>query len=131
MNRIFASSLLVSSLLLSAATAAVAVTPATDAHTATQVRPISTGYTAPQIVRTAKIEVPSAVSAQTPKNAEVVLKLTVDKNGMAQNVQVVKSASPFLDEPVLEAVQQFRWQPATLDNQAVPFDVTLNIEVQR
>jgi TonB family protein len=128
MNRIVASSLLLSSLLLP--TAAVAVTPATDAHTTTQVRPVSTGYIAPQIIRTAKVEVSSAVTAQTPKFAEVVLKLTVDKNGMAKNVQVIKSVSPFLDEPVLAAVQQFRWQPATLDNQIIPFDLTLNVEVQ-
>jgi len=129
MNRTIASTLLLSSLLLP--TAAFAVTPATDANTTNQVRPVSTGYTSPQIVRTAKVEVSSAVIAQTPKLSEVVLKLTVDKNGMAKNVQLVKSASPFLAEPVLTAVQQFRWQPATLDNQVIPFDLTLNVEVQR
>jgi TonB family protein len=64
-------------------------------------------------------------------DSEVVLTLTVDEQGKAQNIQLVKSTNPVIGERVVDAVQKFRWRPATLDKQPVPLDLTLNVEVQR
>jgi hypothetical protein len=36
-----------------------------------------------------------------------------------------------LNAPVLSAVRNFRFRPATLDKQAVPVDMNLVIQVQR
>ena len=58
-----------------------------------------------------------------------IAKLNVDENGNAQNVQVIKSPSPVLDAPVAAAVRQFRFRPATLDNQPVATDLTLTVVV--
>jgi len=62
-----------------------------------------------------------------PFDAEVVLKLNVDQNGKAQDVQVIKSPNHYLDGPVATAVRQFKFEPATLDNQPVAADLTLTV----
>ena len=72
----------------------------------------------------------SGVSVTAPV-AGTDLTLTVDEQGKAQNIQLVKSTNPVIGERVVDAVQKFRWRPATLDKQPVPLDLTLNVEVQR
>ncbi len=129
MRRILAASLLLSPLFLPAA--AVASTPAADASASTLVRPASSGLTSPRILRTANVHIAPDFAQAIPALSEVVLKLTVDEKGKAQEVRVIKSASPLLDDRVVQAVQQFRWRPAKLDKQAIPMDMTLNVEVQR
>jgi TonB family protein len=129
MRRILTASLLLSPFLLPAA--AFASTPATDATASTMARPVSTGVTEAYLVHTTGIQLPSDFALAIPNDAEVVLKLTVDEQGKAENVQVVKSVNPALDARVVEAVQQFRWRPATLDKQPIPLEMTLNVEVQR
>jgi TonB family protein len=128
MRRILAASVLISPLFLSAA--ALASQPVTDASAST--RPISTGVKPARVLQTPRIYLtPSAATETLPYNAEVVLKLNVDEKGQAQDVQVVKSVSPYLDEPVADAVRQTRFRPATLDNQPVATDMTLTVFVQQ
>lgn len=126
MRRILATSILLSPLFLSAA--ALASQPVTDATSST--RPLSTGVKPARVLDTPRIELPPAAADTLLNNAEVVLKLNVDENGQAQDVQVVKSASPYLDEPVAAAVRQSRFRPATLDNQPIATDMTLTVIVQ-
>jgi TonB family protein len=111
--------------------AAVASSPATDASASTLVRPVSSGLSSPRILRTADVHISPDFAQAMPALSEVVLKLTVDENGKAQEVRVVKSPNPLLDDRVVQAVQQFRWRPAKLDKQAIPVELTLNVEVQR
>lgn len=127
MRRIFATGVLLSPLFLSAV--ALASSPATDAPAAT--RPLSTGVVPAQVIYSPKIDLTPAASEIMPYDAEVVLKLNVDEKGQAQDVQVVKSPSHYLDGPVADAVRQFRFRPATLDNQPVATDLTLTVVVQR
>jgi TonB family protein len=129
MRRILTASLLLSPFLLPAA--AVASKPATDAANSTLARPVSTGITNTYLVHTTGIQLPSSFSPIIAGDSEVVLTLTVDEQGKAQNIQLLKSSNPVIGERVVEAVQQFRWHPATLDKQPVPREMTLNIEVQR
>jgi TonB family protein len=82
-------------------------------------------------VHTTGIQLPSSFSPVIAGDSEVVLTLTVDEQGKAQNIQLVKSTNPVIGERVVDAVQKFRWRPATLDKQPVPLDLTLNVEVQR
>ncbi len=44
--------------------------------------------------------------------------MTVDATGTPTNLKIVKSAGADLDRNVLEAVGQYRFTPATVDNQA-------------
>jgi TonB family protein len=130
MKRIFVASILFSSLALPAA--AVASQPAKDDGSApTPVRPISTGVTAPQILRSTDIQVSPEVAAALRGDSTVVLQLNLDQQGKPADIQVVKSINPTLDADVVDAVRQFRWTPATLNKLPVSTDLTLNVVVQR
>ena len=130
MRRILAATLFLSPLFFS--TAALATPPATDAASATVTRrPLSTGVTPPHVVSATDVELTSTAADALVPNSAVVLTLSVDQDGQPQDVQVVKSPSPLLDEPVTAAVRQFRFRPATLDNKPVATDMTLTVIVQR
>jgi TonB family protein len=60
----------------------------------------------------------------------MVVSLRVDQNGAPQNVHLVKSVNQTVDERVMAAVRQYRFVPATLDDQIVPVDVNLVINFQ-
>ncbi len=57
-----------------------------------------------------------------------LVSLVVDANGMPQDVQVVRSFVPRLDERAVEAIQQYRFKPAMKDGKT-PVPVTITIEV--
>lgn len=127
MRRIVIPSLLLSLTL----TAAAAEKPVNDA-VPTSARPISTGVTAPQLVYSTKISIPaSQLPAAFPGTATVVLKFTLDKTGSPQAIQIVHPLTQPIDARVVEAVRQFRWTPAVLNNQTVPIEMNLTVQVQR
>jgi outer membrane biosynthesis protein TonB len=126
MRPILVTSLLLSPMLLTAS--AVARSPKTDASTATPVR-VSTGLVAPKIIDPNDIHISGDALGQA--NAVVELSLNVDEKGNAQNVKVVKSASPELDARVVSQVLQSRFRPGTLNNHAIPVDLDLVIKVNR
>ena len=128
MRRILAASILLPSLFISAA--AFASQPVTDATASTSARPLSTGVKPARVLSSPIIDLSPTAVETLPYNAQVVLKLNVDENGRAQDVQVVKSPSLILDEPVAAAIRQTRFRPATLDNQPVATDMTLTVLVQ-
>jgi len=127
LRRILAASVLLTPLFLSAA--ALASQPVTDASASTATRPVSTGVKPARLLHSTNVDLTPTAAETLPFDAEVVLKLNVDENGNAQNVQVIKSPSPVLDAPVAAAVRQFRFRPATLDNQPVATDLTLTVVV--
>jgi TonB family protein len=110
---------------------AAPVSAAADAPTATtgHVR-VSTGVVPPRLVY--KVGVASAMDWQWTaaghmRTAEVAL--TVDAAGHPTNVKIVKSAGPDIDQNILASVNQYRFQPATVDNQAEPMDVDLTLDI--
>jgi TonB family protein len=129
MRRILAASLLLSPLFLPAA--AVLSQPVKDASAPTQVRPASTGVTAPSLVHSSDVIVSPDFAATIRDDSTVVLQLNLNEQGKPEDIQVVKSVNPTLDADVVDAVRQFRWRPAKLDNQPVPTDLTLNVVVKR
>jgi TonB family protein len=127
MRRILATSILLSSLTLPAA--AFASTPVDDASAPTPIR-VSTGVTAPVLVDTASLSLPEGYTANdVPNDAQVGITLTVDPKGQPQNVEVVKSYSPFWDARVVEAVKQFRFKAGTVSNQPIPVDMNLTVTI--
>ncbi len=129
MRRILAATLL-SSLTLTA-TAATGKT-ANDAAASTTVRPVSTGVTAPQLVYSTKISIsPSELPEAFSNSARVVLKFNLDKTGSPQDIQVKQPLTQPIDARVVEAVRHFRWSPAVLNNQTVPIEMNLIVQVQR
>ena len=69
----------------------------------------------------------SEEAREAKASGKVVVSLVVDRDGQPQNVHVIRGAGMGLDEKAVEAVQQYRFKPATQDGKPVP--VYLNIEV--
>ena len=129
MRRILATSTLLSSLILPAA--AFASTPVDDATAPTPIR-ISSGVTQPVLVNSAYLDVPEGYSIDAiPADAQVGLSLTVDEKGQPENIQVVKSYGKFWDARVISTVRQFKFKPATVDNQPIPVDMNLTVNIAR
>jgi protein TonB len=61
------------------------------------------------------------------KNPVVVFRLVVGKDGLPNDITVVRSVSPELDEAGLNTVRQWRFAPATKDGK--PISVKVNIEI--
>jgi TonB family protein len=113
-------------------TAAVSASqPAIDASAPTELRSVSTGVTLPTVIHSTNIQFPSdTFREKIPNDAELVLTLSVDEKGNPQNIQVVSPIDKFLDARVVDAVRQFRFTPATLDNQPIPIDMTMDVVLQ-
>jgi TonB family protein len=124
--------ILVASLLFTIALTAAAASPKPANDASTPAPPmVTTGVTSAQLRYAAKIELPpTAALASLPNPAKMVLKLNLDQTGSPTHVEVVRSLTPELDARVVKAVRQFRWSPAVLDNQTIPIDVNLIVEVQ-
>jgi TonB family protein len=56
-----------------------------------------------------------------------IVELTVDAQGKPQNVHVIKSLDPGLDENAIKSVRKYRFKPAVYKDKPVP--VLVNIEV--
>jgi TonB family protein len=129
MRRVMLATLL-SSLTLNAA--AAPVPHLEDDASAPASRPISTGVTSPRLVRTHHIYLPAdELPAYLGSSARIALKINLDETGSPTNIRVQHSINPEIDGHVIEAVRQFRWTPAVLDNKPVPIDLTLNVEIQK
>ena len=57
----------------------------------------------------------------------VLVRATVDENGVPQDLKIIRSLGMGLDQKAIEAVQKWRFKPGTKDGQPVP--VSANIEV--
>jgi len=129
MRRILVASLLLLPSLFPAA--ASASKPADDSSSTPSLR-VSSGVTNPVLLNAGDVHIAANVRDRIiPNEATVVLSLNVDENGRPQDVQIVKSVNKMLDERVMEAVRQFHFNPARLNDQPVPVDLTLNVVVKR
>jgi len=127
--------ILVASLLSSFALAATAATPHPTSNPAPSpqatVTRVTTGIAGPQLSSAATIHIPGDAMLDTfPNPARMLVRVDLDSTGNATHIQVLRSLTPSIDAQVIAAVRQFRWRPATLDNQAIPLAVNLNVEVQ-
>jgi hypothetical protein len=124
--------ILVASLLSSFALAASAATPqpTKDASTTATSPMVTTGVTDAQLLHPATITIPDAELSSFPNPARMILKVNVDETGTPTHVEVVQALTPTVDARVVKAVRQFHWRPAVLDNQTIPMDVNLVVEVQ-
>lgn len=63
----------------------------------------------------------------------VILEAVIDDQGRVTNLQVLKGLPMGLDKSAVEAVSQWRYKPATLENRPVKviFTLTVNFQLQR
>ena len=77
------------------------------------------------------LSAPDPQYTEAARNAKlsgnVIVAMLVDQNGQTQNVHVVQGLGNGLDDKAVEAVQQYKFKPATLNGEPVP--VNLRVEV--
>lgn len=130
MRPVLASTLMLSSLFLTAAAHASSI--ADDATAPTTGVKVSTGVTAPTLAQALSVPLPAGIStAFIPADATLTLSLTVGSNGSAQNVKVTKPLSPYWDARVVEAIQKSHFKPGKLNDQAVPIDMNLVVSLMK
>ena len=127
---LFASAILSRPLAAQDATASegtAATAPAAD-----PTRPISGTITPPSVVHRVDPEF-SPEARATMFNGNVLVGLTVDTNGLPQNVHVEVGAGMGLDDKAIEAVKQYVFKPAMEDGKpvAVPLSVEVSFEISR
>lgn len=105
---------------------AASTDPATDTLTALHGRRISTGVIAPKLISEPNFHLSvSDFPTKDLATQHMVVSFRVDESGTPQNVHLLKSAGQNVDERVLSAVRSYHFEPARLDDQAVPMDVNL------
>jgi TonB family protein len=62
-----------------------------------------------------------------PKPSRVLVGLTVAADGVPRSIHIVKSGGDAFDKSAVTAVQQYRFQPATLHGN--PVSVAINVDV--
>jgi TonB family protein len=85
----------------------------------------------PRIVETASVELTPDQLAVQPAVSDVAVRLTVDENGLPRNLFVVHSAGKAVDQQALKAIAQYRFKPATMDNQPVVSQMTLAVKIEK
>ena len=113
-----------------AAASSSASTPA-DAEAAEEaqfgpIKKVGNGVSVPAVTHTAYPEF-SEEARRQHFNGMVLIGLIVDKQGMPQDVHVIRGVGMGLDERALLAVRQYRFKPAMENGQ--PVAVRLNVEV--
>lgn len=70
---------------------------------------------------------------RTGKTAVVTVRCTIDKNGAVRDIGLVYSSFPAFNEPVIDAMQQWRFAPGSLNGRAVDtvFELTVKFSVNR
>lgn len=76
------------------------------------------GLTQPKLVRELVPVRPIGLPGKIP-NVAVVVELVVNIDGLPEDLKIMKSAGPELDEASLKTLAQARWEPARLNGQPV------------
>jgi TonB family protein len=82
---------------------------------------------APTVKTTVEARFPKSVNLPKGQSVVCLIGLIVSRDGMPQNVHVVRSAGKDFDASAMKAVQQYRFNPATRAGN--PVSVKINIEV--
>jgi TonB family protein len=92
---------------------------------------VSTGVTAPKLIKTVAIqEAYSNFATNRSPQSLVALSFMVDEKGVPTDLKIEQSADAMLDQQVLKAVSQYRYQPGTLDNTPTAVPVMLKVYVR-
>jgi len=85
----------------------------------------------PSVTRAVEVELSPAEMAGQPAVIDVIVHATVDVYGIPRNLSISKSAGAVVDDKVLAAVSQYRFRPATMENQPVAAAVTISVKIQK
>jgi TonB family protein len=87
-------------------------------------------FVAPKLIAVVGRKLP--LDQATGTAAAVTVNFLVDNHGVPQDFTVVRSAgSPAVDKSTIEALRQYRFKPATLNNLPVVAHLTMEIKLQK
>jgi protein TonB len=69
----------------------------------------------------------STDALRAAKNKVILVTVTVPPDGIPTNVKIAKTVRPDVDKAVVDAVQKWRFEPATRDGK--PVEATITVEV--
>ena len=84
-----------------------------------------------ELVPPEKVSYPQPRPSSVPPNGFVVIRSVIDPNGDVVCAQKVVSSSDDLTRASIEALRQWRFEPATLDGEPVPVQYYLTINFRR
>jgi len=84
--------------------------------------------TAPKLIHVVN---PDLAPQQAIAGADVTVHLTVDRNGIPQNISIDRATDPVVARKTLAAISQYRFKPATRNYLAVAADVTINVKINQ
>jgi len=128
MHHMLASTLMLSSILFPAA--ANATSSSDDVAASTPNLRVSTGVTAPMLTQPLSIELPDGLARTfVSMDNQVGLSLTVDSDGRAKDIKVVKSSNPYWDARVVDAIQKSHFRPGKVDDMPIPVEMNLTVNI--
>jgi len=100
--------------------------PPTARDTGPALYHVGHGVTAPVVLRTVAAEL-SERAREEKLSGSCLISLIVNEQGIPEDVHVVKSLEPTLDESAVNAVRQYRFGPAMHHGTPVPVMVTIEV----
>ena len=102
--------------------------PVIDIPAASKPLRISTGVVWPRLISEPTLHVSSDdFMGRDLSSTHMIVAFTVDEDGKPQNVHLLESVNPILDERVVESVRKYRFEPATLNDQKIAVDVNMRV----
>ena len=92
---------------------------------------VPTESSAPKVTRAVEVNLSTEELASQPAVSNVVLHAIVDEHGIPRNVGVTQSGGSVIDKKAIEAVNQYRFQPATIDNKPTWSSISIAIKIQK
>lgn len=86
---------------------------------------------APKVTRAVEVDLSAQDLEKQPAVSHVVISAIVDENGVPRNVVVTQSGGSLIDRKAVEAVSQYRFKPATVDNKPTWASVSISIKIQK
>jgi len=84
--------------------------------------------TVPQLIHVVN---PDLAPQQLVEGSDVTVHLTVDRNGVPQNITVDHATDPIIARKTIAAISQYRFKPAMRNLLAVPADVTVDVKIKQ
>jgi TonB family protein len=83
------------------------------------------------VTRAVEVQLSTEELAEQPAVCKVVVHANVDASGVPHDVAVTQSGGSLIDRKVIEAVNQYRFKPATLDSKPTWSSVSISIKIQK
>jgi periplasmic protein TonB len=104
----------------------ISSTPVAVPKVAIQRVRVSQGVTQGMVIRRVQPQYPQMAKIARVQGA-VVLAAIIGKDGTIQNLHVVSTASPLLNQAAIDAVRQWRYKPYILNGEPVEVDTTVTV----